>query len=293
MNAPVSRWPGQAPPSVTVNGESVAPERLRESLDELLARYREHLPPAEIEASLPAIREDALQNAIERTLLLQTARKVLSSRELAEAVTEARRHVEPMLGPAAADGSHDPLLLARLEEDAVLRRYYTILCRDVPRPRMDECRSFYAQHPEQFNAGEKVGLTILRWDDPAAVSPAVLHAHLLNARERLVGGEPVDSVLVSLQAAGAEVRNVRVDVAALPLGVVEALAVLEVGRWSTIVRWEFNPVLIRLDERIPPCCASFSEVWRMVEDILWTERKEARIGEEVDRMLAKAVIAVQ
>ncbi|MBM4156717.1 MAG: hypothetical protein FJ221_17070 [Lentisphaerae bacterium] len=83
--------PAEPAPVLRVNGETVPAELVRREEDLLRRRYAENVPEAELASMTDRIAEDARQNAIERILLLQTARSVVGP--VAPALVPASRRM--------------------------------------------------------------------------------------------------------------------------------------------------------------------------------------------------------
>lgn len=281
---------------VRVNGEPVPAELIRREEDMLRRRYAETAPEADLEAMAEQIADDARQNAIERVLLAQTARSVVGP--VPRALIDSRM---ALLKRQAGGGEAFPdamglspddegLIRDGIAEDIRLDRYFEELCRDVPRPTAAECRAWYEAHPAQFQGPEAVRARhILRRPAPAEPAAAACTV-LLNLRERILKGE--DFLAVAREYSDADDGGDLGYVARgqMPETFERVLFALEPDAVSDVFPSEFGHHIVQALDRRPAGIRPFAEVRHEVEDLLWTESKNARIGEVVDGLRVRARI---
>lgn len=285
--------------AVRVNDEPVPPEMIRREEDMLRRRYAENAPEADVEAMADRIADDALQNAIERVLLAQTARSIIGP--VPRALVESRL---AMLKRQSGGGETFPeamgltpgdeaLIREGVAGDIRLDRYFEELCRDVPRPTAAECRAWFEAHPAQFQGPEAVRTRhILRRPapgEPAATSCAVL----LNLRERILKGEDILAIAREYSDADDGGDLGYVARGQMPEAFDRVLFGLAPDAVSDVFPTEFGHHIVQALDRRPAGVRPFAEVRREIEDLLWTERKNARIGEVVDGLRAGARIEPQ
>jgi len=291
--------PAEPAPVLRVNGETVPVELVRREEDLLRRRYAENVPEAELASMTDRIAEDARQNAIERILLLQTARSVVGP--VAPALVESRLTqlkrqyggtdaFPEAMGVTAADEAR---IREGIEDDLRLDRYFEELCREVPRPSIEECRADYEARRDDFRTPEMIWAKhVVRRPSPEEPATQVA-ATLLNLRERIVRGE--DIALLARQHSDCHDDG---DLGYFPRGqMVEAfdrvVFTLASGAVSDVFPTEFGYHVVKVLDRRPEGIRPFTEVRREIEDALWTERKNARIGEIVDGLRVGAVIEAQ
>lgn len=284
---------------VRVNGEPVPAELIRREEELLRRRYAETAPEVDLEAMAEQIADDALQNAIERVLLAQTARSVVGP--VPRALIDARTS---MLKQQSGGGEAFPealrlspedeaIIRDGIAEDIQLDRYFEELCRDVPRPTAAECRAWYETHPDRFQSPEAVRTRhILRRPAPAEPAAAAC-AVLLNLRERILKGE--DFLAIAKAYSDAEDSGDLDYVARgqMPEAFDRVLFELAPNAVSDVFPTELGHHIVQALDRRPAGLLPFAEVRREVEDLLWTESKNARIGEVVDGLRAGARIETQ
>jgi parvulin-like peptidyl-prolyl isomerase len=299
MSEPDPQPPASEGTTIRVNGETVPAELIRREEDLLRRRYAETVPEAELDAMAAQIAEDARQNAIERILLLQTARSVVGP--VAASLVEARLvqlkrqyggtdAFPESMGVSPADEAR---IREGIEDDLRLERYFEELCRDVPRPTIEECRADYEANRDRFRTPETIWAKhIVR--RPAPDEPAAqVFTTLLNLRERIVRGEDISALArehsdchddgdLGTFARGQMVESFDRVVFSLPAGAV-----------SDVFPTEFGYHIVKVLDRRPEGVRPFTEARREIDDRLWTDRKNARIGEVVDGLRAGARIETQ
>lgn len=300
---PMSETPQQPPadagPVLRVNGETVPDELVRREEDLLRRRYGETVAGEDLAAMDGQIAEDARQNAIERILLLQTARSVIGpvAPTLVESrLTQLKRQYggtdafPESMGVTAADEAR---IREGIEDDLRLDRYFEELCRDVPRPSIEECRADYEARRDDFRTPEMVWAKhIVRRPSPDEPAAQVV-ATLMNLRERVARGEDI----AGLAREHSDCHDDG-DLGYFARGqMVEAfdrvVFTLAAGAVSDVFPTEFGYHIVKLLDRRPEGIRPFTEVRREIEDRLWTDRKNTRIGEIVDGLRAGARIEAQ
>ncbi len=282
--------------TVRVNDEPVPPELIRREEDMLRRRYAETAPEADLDAMAEQISEDALQNAIERVLLAQTARSVVGP--VPRALVDSRLALLKRQSgggeafPDAMGLSPEDEVLIRdgIAEDIRLDRYFEELCRDVPRPTAAECRAWYEAHPAQFQSPEAVRARhILRRPAPAEPAAAAC-AVLLNLRERILKGGDFPAIAREYSDADDGGELGYLTRGQMPEAFDRVLFGLAPDAVSDVFPSEFGHHIVQSLDRRPAGVRPFAEVRHDVEDFLWTESKNARIGEVVDGLRVRARI---
>lgn len=292
--------PAETPSRTTrVNGEAIPEEILRQERESLQARYARQMAPADLEQNAGQIDEDARQNAIERLLLMQTARSVIGT--VPEAEVESRlAQLRRQFGGGDRFPEHLKLtedderkIRADVTEQARYEKYLDTLTRGVPEPTEDDCRRHYDEHREEFRVPERIWARHIVIRPGPGRSPAAVCAELLNLRARILAGEDMaklaregsdchDEGDLGYFARGQMVESFeRVAFATAP------------GEVSEPFVTEFGYHIVRVLDRRPEGHEEFTAARRRIADDLWTERKNLAIGEAVDRLRALARIEEQ
>lgn len=289
--------PAETPKKVArVNGEPVPDAVFQEELENLRTRYASSMSPAELEANAAQIEADARQNAIERLLLMQTARTVVGP--VAPEEIEARMgRLRRQFG--GGDRFPDHLKITpdderRIREDiaaqAQYEKYLETLTGGVPEPTEEECRKHYDGHPDAFLVPETVWARHIVLRPGPGRSAAQVCAELMNLRARILAGEDMaalaqeksdchDAGDLGYFARGQMVESFERVAFALPAGEI-----------SEPFATEFGYHIVRILDRRPAGREEFPAVRRRIADELWNDRKNLVIGEAVDRLRAEARI---
>lgn len=282
---------------VRIDGETLRDEAIAREIALLVERYAKLMPAVEIDDIADRILDDAIENAIERHLLLRAARAEVGppSDDLVDAaVAQWRRNQADRGGGEAplADPQLGPLR-EHVRDELTLSRYYDRICADVPRPSTDDCRQWYAEHPDMYRSPERVRVSLIMRATQPNESPLAATAALLNARERLLRGDRFVDVArdVSDAANGGDIGWVDEQTASPLLW--NEIARLAPGEISEVFAIGPDRFLAVVEERQASGLKPFSEVWRSIEDELFTARKNLRIGEVVDSLRPSAKIEIK
>ncbi|MCX7817988.1 MAG: peptidylprolyl isomerase [Kiritimatiellae bacterium] len=279
---------------VRINGERLPAERLLSEYRTLCAGYAVQMSAEELAAQRERIRRDAVENAIERTLLLEEARRRLGpvpTAQIESALTRWRRERPP--GSPEPTAAETAQMREAIAEQLLLDRFFEQLCEAVPRPTTDELRAWYAEHSQELQRDEQVRLLLITLPArPGGPGPHERVRALLNARERWLAGEPLEAI--TREAGGwlsADDLGWQ-EMQRLASALRTAVGGLAPGAISEVFASPAGHHLVRVVDRRPAGPAPFAEVWREIEQRLWNGRKEECIGREADRLRAAAVIEV-
>ncbi len=293
MTQELSDLPWYETAEVWLNGERLEPALLLREYEVLRAGYAERMSEKEMEAQEERLRRDAVENAIERRLLLDEARRRISlpQAQLEAAVLQWRR-ARPVGAPEPTP-EEEAEAQQQIQERLLLDRFFDSLYAEVPRPFSSEVRAWYDEHPDDFERGEQVHLVLIYLPRSAPLSsPRDRMLLLFNARERLAGGEPFETVNNGLDGWLRSVDMGWQQVDQLSPAFRAAVADLPVGGISEVFAMDQEFHIARVLDRRPPARLPLSEVWRAIETHLWNERKDERLGRELDRLRAAARIEI-
>ncbi len=278
---------------VRINGERLPPDRILREYETLRAGYAERMSEEEVEAQEDRIRRDAVENAIERRLLLDEARRraSVSQAQLESAMIQWRR-ARPAGAPEPTP-EEEAEARQLIQERLLLERFFESLYAEVPRPSTSEVRAWYDEHPDAFERGEQVHLVWIHLPPGAPLgSPRDRLLLMFNARERLAAGELFEAVNEDLHGWLRSVDLGWQQVDQLAPVARAAIADLSAGEISQVFEMDEALHIARVLSRRAAGRLPFSEVWRRIEEHLWDERKEERLGQELDRLRAAARIEI-
>lgn len=280
---------------VWIDGERLAPERIRAEYELLLAGYAARMSTEELSSQTNRIQRDAIENAIERKLLLDEARRRLGTIPAAhvEAALTRWRRERPSDAPSLTP-KEETDMRESICEQLLLERFLEQLCSDVPRPTTEELRAWYADHAETFERGEQVHVRLITLPaGSSSVGPRDRVAVLLNVRDRLAAGETLTGIAREMYGGLRSEDLGWCELSRLPSPLQSAAANVPAGGLSEVFATATGHHLVQVLDRRPPGRMPFSEVWRGIEEYLWGARKEDCIGREADRLRAAATIEVR
>ena len=280
--------------SITVNGEILEQAIIDQEQGMLRQRYSERLSPedmAEREATLPS---DAKENAIERLLLSQEARRQFPSVTSAEVDRELEKLLKQFNGPESITDipEQDREQLKTSTADGIrLDKLFKEICRDVTPPTGEECRTYYESHKDAFVAPEMIRAShILRQPSPDEDFGA-FQAAMLNIREQAAQGADFAKLAVS----NSSCNDNGGDLGWFPRGrMVEsfenAVFSLQPGQVSDVFRTEFGFHIAKVMDRRPAGPIPFEAVAKKIKELILEQRKNDAIGVAVDHLRETAQI---
>lgn len=279
---------------ITVNGETVEAGLVAHERYMLAQRHEAHgehdVDPAQLDA-------DAAENAIERVLLLQEARRAYPSPDGAELQERWNEVCRQLGGPAVLKRRFEehPDDEQRLRRDVLeglqLEHLFEELCRDVTPPADSEIRAYYESNPALFTVPERVRAShILQQPQPGRDAGAI-YQDLLNARAAVLNGASFADVARRYS----HCRDDGGDLGWFERGAMvpafeDAVFTLPVGQVSDVVQTEFGYHIIQVTGRKPAALQPLDEVRKTILADLWNERKNAAIGTHVDTLRQTAAI---
>ena len=282
---------------IWVNGEAVSDGLIQQELQMLRERYAREMPYSEMEEKAEKIESDARENAVERVLLIQKAREVIT--DLRPEEVDARfTALQEQHGGAEAFGEQFDLsddditkIKADITDGVRLEKYFDQLCEGVERPVEADSRAYYEAHAEEFQIPEAVCAAHIVQHPSPDLPMEKVNAELLNVRERLKNGEDFDA----LARAYSHCDDGQHDLGWFSRGqMVQSFEDVAfrtpVGEFSDIFQTEFGYHILLVRDRKPAGTQPYEEVRYDIESMLFDERKNDAIGVVADELRAAADI---
>ena len=133
---------------ITVNGEAIPARVVEQEALRLRERYSRNMLPEEFAEREPEIERDARENAIERVLLAQEARKKFTKAPKSEVTSRFNKMKREAGGPQQFYQRYgliredDERIRADIAADVMYDQYLDELTTDVPLPSDEECEIF-------------------------------------------------------------------------------------------------------------------------------------------------------
>lgn len=282
---------------VLVNGEEVGEALVQQELQMLRERYAQEMSYAEMDEKAEKIESDARENAVERILLMQKARKEIP--DLRPEEIEARFiALQEQHGGEAEFNKRFELTEKEIAEikgdiaDGVrLEKYFDDLCADIARPVEADSRAYYEAHTEEFVVPESVHAAHIVQHPSPELPLEKVNAELLNVRERLKNGEDFDALAAEYSHCGDGQYDLGWFARGQMVPTFEDIAFsTPVGAFSDVFQTEFGYHILLVRDRKDSETRPYEEVRYDIESMLFDERKNEAIGEIADELRAKADI---
>ncbi|MFO1530324.1 MAG: peptidylprolyl isomerase [Kiritimatiellia bacterium] len=293
MSAPFDR----DHPIARVNGEEVPFWMHAHEMGLLLRRWVNAGGDPPGEADLPALKKDALENAVEHVLLLQHAR-ALTARPAERDVRRRLDRLAREAGGAAAFARQigrrpdDPWFATYAANQVRLEKLFAHLTARVPAPDRKDLEARYASQP--FLTPEVADVSVLCVEPAPGLAKDQVYAALLNARSRVLAGGRFEAEAArlntnaALRANGGDLGTLEND--GTPLA--RVVFALEAGQVGDIVEMDGALYVFRVRSRQPARPMTFEECAPAIREALWDDRKNAEIGRVVDEWRRAATIEI-
>jgi parvulin-like peptidyl-prolyl isomerase len=282
---------------IIVNGEEVGEALVAQELQMLRERYARELDPQELEEQRERIESDARENAVERVLLMQQARRQVAPprpREIEvhfaalKAQHGGEEEFEKQFGLSPED---EEKVKADIADGIRLEIYFDEICKEAVRPSEADVRAYYEGRRKEFLVPERVHAAhIVQCPSPGNPLEKV-YAELLNVRERLKAGEDFDALAREYSHCRDGGHDLGYFARGQMVRAFEDLAfATPVGECSDVFQTEFGYHILKVYDRKPETVRDFEEVRYDIEAMLFDERRNDAIGAVADGLRAAADI---
>ena len=282
---------------ILVNGEEVSEALIQQELQMLRERYAAEMSYEEMEEQQAKIESDAHENAAERVLLMQQARKEIRAVRPEEIEARFTALKEQHGGDEAFHERFDlapedeAKIKADIEDSVRLEKYFEVVCKDVARPTEVDSKAYYDGHQKEFTVSEMVHAAhIVQHPSPDCPVEKV-YAELLNVRERLKAGEDFDALAREYSHCQDGGHDLGYFARGQMVQAFEDMAFkTDVGEYSDIFQSEFGYHVLKVHDRRAESTRKFNEVRYDIESMLFDVRKNDAIGAVADELRAVAKI---
>jgi len=280
--------------SITINGEILDKALIDQEQTMLRQRYGEHMSPDELTAHEAQIASDAKENAIERLLLAQEARKAIPSITAVEIDREFANLIKQYGNPEMAANMPEAeaiKLKAGIAESIRLDKFFKQICKDVPSPTDEECRAYYEEHREEFKSQEMIHASHILRQPSQGQDFGLFQADMMNIREQAAK----DADFARLARQFSSCNDNGGDLGWFPRGTMvesfeKTVFGLEPGQVSDIFQTEFGFHIAKVHEKRESAPIAFEQVKKDIRNAIHDQRKNDRIGIEVDKIRESAQI---
>ncbi|MEI6810109.1 MAG: peptidylprolyl isomerase [bacterium] len=279
--------------SITVNGETVGESVIDQELATLKERYGEQLSPDELSEKAAELASDARENAIERVLLAQEARKSIpeiSPVETDRRLLEVMQHYGSKEVPADVPAEEVTKMKSAIADGLRLEKYFALVCKDVPKPTKEDCRAYYDANAETFMSPEMIRASHIVRQPARGEDFGAFTAEMLNIRTQALNGG--DFAKLAGQHSQCDDKG---ELGWFPRGsMVEGFEKvvfgMEAGQVSDVFRTEFGYHIAKVHEKRAPGPIPFESILKKIKEVLHEQRKNDEIGRVVDGLRTTANI---
>jgi hypothetical protein len=173
-------------PAATVNGITIPLSEVNELVRPLEVQIERNLPSDERPKKIAEIRLHALNDLIDRQLLIQEFHQRKMSITLRQIVGETEAMAWEQDGKRFSPRPENPQDLRAEAESRLMRRaFLTLDSKDIPKITEEQIAAFYQDHRHEWTVNDEVKLRMLKLnaDDPETKRQLILHS-----REKIVSG---------------------------------------------------------------------------------------------------------
>jgi len=278
---------------IKVNGERIPNRLLRHELELLKSRYTSHgqKPPDESK-----LKDDARENAIEKMLLIQEARKRFKTADAAEVDRRYKQLLSKFGGRAKFQektGYKDKdtsWIKSELGDQIRYENLIDELSRDA-NVNENEAKDFYEKNIADFTVPEMVRASHILMRPDASKNEMEILCELRNLRDRVLNGEDFN-VLASQSS---HCRDSNGDLGYFARGQMvqnfeDKAFSMQVNEVSEPFITEFGIHIVKVFDKKPAHARDFEEVRQEIQQALIDMRKNKMIGDFVDKLRASARI---
>ena len=282
---------------ILVNGEEVGEALIGQELQMLRERYAQEMSHQEMEEQQAKIDSDARENAVERVLLMQQARKEITDIRTEEidarfaALKDQHGGEEAFKERFELNPEDEAKIKADIEDGVRLEKYFDLICKQVPRPVEADSQAYYDGRTDDFRVPEMVHASHIV-QHPAPDCPMEkVYAELLNVRERLRAGEDFDALAQEYSHCQDGGYDLGYFARGQMVQAFEDIAFdMAVGEYSDVFQTEFGYHILKVLDHQPETVREFKDVRYDIEGMLYEERKNEAIGAVADQLRAEAEI---
>ncbi len=254
------------------------------------------LPPEQMEAALPRLRERIVEELVMRSIMLAEVAKTgvsLSDSEFAEIKNELAQELPE--GKTLEDYmSETGTTETEMREQMAVRKMVIAKAESLPKPSDDEIQKYYDENKENFSQGETVAASHILiktepTDDDAA--KAAKRERLEGLRKQIQEG--ADFAEVAKTNSDCPSASAGGDLGSFGRGQMvpefEAAAFSqETGTVGDIVETQFGYHLIKVTEHQQAKELDFAEVKPRISDILYSQKQQEAVQEYVEGLRKQA-----
>jgi parvulin-like peptidyl-prolyl isomerase len=282
--------------ALVVNGERIEDKEIQQEIERLRPRYEEvfaEKDPAEREAQL---QEWSRDNVIERVLLRQEAKND-GAEVPPEQIEEAFRQLREQYDNAEAlhkalDVDSDEKVRQTIELQMRTERKIGEIYAKAPKPSEDQIREYYEDNKDKFRSDEQIRVAhivkYVNWQTDEATALRAMQEALDQIHSGAAFETIVDKYTDCADSGG--------DLGYVMRGQMveefeDVIFHLSPGQVSDVFRTRFGFHIAKAYDRRPPSIPELKDVRKQVAEEVLEQLREQALGDYLDGLRAKAVVA--
>jgi len=279
-----------------VNGTDITEGEIQKVLGLFRKQMGARVPPEQLEAALPRLRERIVEELVMRQIMLGEVAKQgisLSDSEFAEIKGELAAELPPgtsLESYMAETGTTE----TEMREQMAVRKMIIAKAESLAKPTDEEIRAFYDENKEGFTQGENVSaahilIKVDPTDDDAA--KAAKRARIDDLRQQALAG--ADFAELAQANSDCPSASAGGDLGSFGRGQMvpefeDAAFSQPVGSVGAVVETQFGFHLIKVAEHLEAKAIDFNEAKPRISDILYSQKQQDAVKEYVEGLRTQA-----
>ncbi len=291
-------------PTITINGEKLPPDAITYELSRLVRFYADHMPEDQVRAQLPALREQAISQAIGAKLLFLEAEKLdiqVPDADVDRSVFAMAKQcggMEKLRAQLKKQNLTEKTLRGQIRRGRRVDILVERICSQTPEPTEEEVRQHFEDHKDEYTKQERVlcqHILVTPKDGSEAAHQAAKDK-LSEIRARVIAGADFGDEATAHSDCPSGKNGGSLGWFSHGMMVPEfdkAAFEMKVGDVSDIVKTQFGYHLIYKTDHEAPQEASFEEAHDSVRDFLRHAKRGETLAAHVNELRAKADVRVE
>lgn len=291
-------------PTITVNGEQITPETVTYELSRIVQFYAQHMPEDQVRAQLPALREQAIKQAIGDKLLFDEAEKLdikVPEEDIDRSIFNMAKQcggMEKLRAQLKKQNLTEKTFREQIRRGRRVDILVQQICSQTPEPSEEELQQHFEDHKEEYTKQERVlcqHILVTPKDDSEAAHQDAKNK-LSEIRARVIAGADFGDEATAHSDCPSGKNGGSLGWFSHGMMVPEfdkAAFELKVGDVSDIIKTQFGYHLIYKTDHEAPQEASFDEAHDNIRDFLRHAKRGETLAAHVNELRDKAEIIIK
>ena len=291
-------------PTITINGEKLPSEAITYEFSRIARFYAEHMPEDQVRKQLPALREQAINQAIGAKLLFLEAEKLdiqVPETDIDKSVFAMAKQVggmDKLRAQLKKQGLTEKSLRDQIRRGRRVDMLVERICSQTPEPTEEEAREHFEAHKDEYTKQERVLCQhiLITPKDTSEEAHKAASDKLSEIRARVLAGADFGDEATANSDCPSGKNGGSLGWFSRGMMVPEfdkAAFDMKVGDVSDIIKTQFGYHIIYKTDHEAPQEASFDEAHDSVMDFLRHAKRGETLAAHVNELRAKADVVVR